>query len=102
MPRFELVDFDPTRPLDARGGIRAQSRRDGFGRRWWARRWIETLESFNIGARLGRGRTCARRGQVLSIEVEDGMVKASVQIRGSGPIGSQSTLGHSPGRTGKS
>ncbi len=79
MPRFELIDFEPTRPLDARGGIRAQSRRGGFGRSWWARRWIETLESFNIGARLGRGRSYARRGQVLSIEIEDGMVTASVQ-----------------------
>lgn len=37
------------------------------------------LESFNIGARLGRGRSYARMGQVLSIDVEKGEVNAKVQ-----------------------
>ena len=37
------------------------------------------LESFNIGARLGRGRSYARRGQVLSIEIDKGKVNAKVQ-----------------------
>jgi uncharacterized Zn finger protein len=37
------------------------------------------LESFSIGARLGRGRSYARTGQVLSIEVGKGRVKARVQ-----------------------
>ena len=79
MPRFELVDFEFARPLDTRGGIRAQSRRGAFGKNWWARRWTETLEGFDIGARLGRGRSYARRGQVLSVEIEEGVVSASVQ-----------------------
>lgn len=79
MPRFELLDFEFARPLDTRGGIRAQSRRGAFGKNWWARRWTETLEGFDIGARLSRGRSYARRGQVLSVEVEEGEVSASVQ-----------------------
>ena len=79
MPRFELVDFEFARPLDTRGGIRAQSRRGAFGKNWWARRWTETLESFDIGTRLSRGRSYARRGQVLSVEIEEGVVSASVQ-----------------------
>jgi uncharacterized Zn finger protein len=37
------------------------------------------LEGFDIGARLGRGRSYARRGQVLSIDIDKGMVKAGVQ-----------------------
>ena len=37
------------------------------------------LESFNIGARLGRGRSYARRGQVLSIKIDKGKVGAKVQ-----------------------
>ena len=37
------------------------------------------LESFHIGARLGRGRSYARNGQVLSIDVKEGEVKAKVQ-----------------------
>lgn len=71
--------FRPSVPRSAKGGIRAQSKRGGFGESWWARRWIAVLESFNIGARLGRGRSYARNGQVLSIEIEKGEVKAKVQ-----------------------
>ena len=34
---------------------------------------------FDIGARLGRGRSYARRGQVLSVEIDKGNVRAKVQ-----------------------
>ena len=71
--------FEPSRPREAKGGIKAQSGRGGFGRSWWARRWIEVLEGFDLGARLGRGRSYARRGQVLSVDVEKGGVTARVQ-----------------------
>src|SRR5438132_7382781 len=73
-------DFYPrSRPRQAKGGIKAQSKRVGSGQNWWAQRWIAVLESFDIGARLSRGRSYARRGQVLSIDVEKGKVKAKVQ-----------------------
>ncbi len=73
-------DFFPrSRPRKAKGGIKAQSKRGTFGESWWAKRWIAVLESFNIGARLGRGRSYARGGQVLSIDIEKGKVKAKVQ-----------------------
>src|SRR5438270_1297884 len=71
--------FPKSRPRQAKGGIKAQSKRGGFGQSWWAQRWIAVLESFNIGARLGRGRSYARGGQVLSIDVDKGLVKARVQ-----------------------
>ena len=71
--------FEPSRPRKARGGIKAQSRRGGVGLSWWASRWIEVLEGFELGARLARGRSYARRGQVLSIDVEKGAVTARVQ-----------------------
>jgi len=63
----------------AKGGIKAQSKRGAFGESWWAKRWIAVLESFDIGARLQRGRSYARSGQVLSIEIGEGAVKAKVQ-----------------------
>lgn len=71
--------FPRSRPRAARGGIKAQSKRGTFGQSWWAQRWIAVLESFNIGARLGRGRSYARNGQVLSIDVAEGEVTAKVQ-----------------------
>jgi uncharacterized Zn finger protein len=71
--------FPKSRPRAAKGGIKAQSKRGAFGQSWWAKRWIGVLESFDIGARLGRGRSYARNGQVLSIDIEEGRVKAKVQ-----------------------
>jgi uncharacterized Zn finger protein len=46
---------------------------------WWARRWIEVLEGFEVGRRLGRGRSYARQGQVVELEVGKGFVTALVQ-----------------------
>ncbi|HZS47190.1 MAG TPA: SWIM zinc finger family protein [Blastocatellia bacterium] len=65
--------------IEVKGGIKAQNKRGSFGESWWARRWIAVLESFDIGGRLQRGRSYARRGQVLSIDIEKGLVKAKVQ-----------------------
>ena len=72
-------DFEYTRPREAKGGIRAQSKRGDFGASWWARRWVQALENFSLGSRLARGRSYARRGQVVSIDVRPGAVAASVQ-----------------------
>jgi uncharacterized Zn finger protein len=71
--------YQRSRPRKAKGGIKAESRQGSFGKSWWAKRWIAVLESFNLGARLGRGRTYARQGQVLSIDIEEGRVEAKVQ-----------------------
>lgn len=71
--------FEPSRPRAAKGGIRAQSQRGGFGESWWAKRWIQALEAFDIGSRLRRGRSYARKGQVLSIVVGKGSIAATVQ-----------------------
>jgi uncharacterized Zn finger protein len=80
MGRWDYYDyFKPSIPRAVKGGIKAQSKRGAFGESWWARRWIAVLESFHIGARLGRGRSYARNGQVLSIGIEEGEVKAKVQ-----------------------
>jgi uncharacterized Zn finger protein len=71
--------FPESRPLAAKGGIKAHSRRGSFAKNWWAKRWIGVLESFDIGARLGRGKRYARRGQVLSIDIDRELVTAEVQ-----------------------
>jgi uncharacterized Zn finger protein len=85
-------EFYPrSRPRAAKGGIKAQSKRGQFGQSWWAKRWIAVLEGFDIGARLGRGRSYARNGQVLSIDIARGKVKAKVQ--GSRPKPYDITIG---------
>ncbi|MGA7615799.1 MAG: SWIM zinc finger family protein [Thermoanaerobaculia bacterium] len=71
--------YPKSTPIAAKGGIKSRSKRGAFATQWWARRWIEVLESLNLGGRLQRGRSYARKGQVLSIEIEPGNVRASVQ-----------------------
>ena len=63
----------------AHGGIKAQSRQGDFGKSWWARRWQAVLEGFRFGGRLARGRAYARQGQVLAIQIVEGVVTAQVQ-----------------------
>ena len=67
-----------SRPIDAQG-IVAKSKRGKFGESWWADRWIGVLNNFGWGSRLDRGRTYARRGQTLSLDVQPGRVDAKVQ-----------------------
>ena len=72
-------DYPKRTPRKATGGIKAQTQRGQFGKSWWAKRWIAVLESFNLGARLARGRSYARNGQVLNVDINTGKVTAKVQ-----------------------
>jgi uncharacterized Zn finger protein len=83
-------DYEPSKPRQAKGGIKAQSKRGQFGQTWWAKRWLKALESFIDSNRLSRGRSYARSGQVLSLDIEQGLVKAKVQ--GSRPKPYQVTI----------
>ncbi len=87
-------NYPQTHRLKAKGGIRAQSQSGQFGKKWWAQRWISLLESFHLGSRLQRGRSYARSGQVLAIEVNHGAVEASVL--GSRPTPYQVRIGVKP------
>jgi uncharacterized Zn finger protein len=60
-------------------GRRPWQRRGRGGEQWWARRWTDVLENFEVGRRLGRGRIYARQGQVLELEIGQGFVTAQVQ-----------------------
>jgi uncharacterized Zn finger protein len=71
--------YEHPQPLPAHGGIPTRSRRGEIGETWWSRRFIELLESFGVGSRLKRGRSYARSGQVIELEVEPGVVLAKVQ-----------------------
>ncbi|WP_433466979.1 SWIM zinc finger family protein [Spirillospora sp. CA-128828] len=71
--------FEPSRPVQVEGGLKARSRRGSIGAQWWSRRFIDVLEEICDPGRLSRGRAYARKGQVLSLEVAPGEVRARVQ-----------------------
>jgi uncharacterized Zn finger protein len=70
-------DYSPL--ISVEDGIKAKSKKGAIGKEWWSKRFVNVLESFDIGARLTRGRSYARKGQVISIDVQKGVAKAKVQ-----------------------
>ncbi|MBI5565304.1 MAG: SWIM zinc finger family protein [Chloroflexi bacterium] len=69
--------YPKPKPRRHADGIKAQSKK--FGQTWWASRWLIALERLVDPGRLSRGRSYARSGQVLNIDITTGKVTAQVQ-----------------------
>jgi uncharacterized Zn finger protein len=69
----------PSKPREVQDGIKARSQHGKFAKSWWAERWIAALERLVDSGRLTRGRSYARRGQVLSIDETKNGIAAAVQ-----------------------
>ena len=69
----------PARPLAVDGGLKARSTRGAIGQTWWSERFVSVLEHIGLGNRLQRGRNYARKGQVISLDVDAGLASALVQ-----------------------
>ena len=66
-------------PRPAAGGIRARTRRGGFGATPAGAHWVALLEGGIPDPRMQRGRRYARSGQVVEIALNPGVVAAKVQ-----------------------
>jgi uncharacterized Zn finger protein len=73
-PRYERAE-----PIRVKDGIRSKSQGGRFVKHWWADRWIAALTPLMDSGRLSRGRSYARQGQVLDIDIAPGRVTARVQ-----------------------
>jgi len=72
--------YKPSKPKKVDGGIKAKTKRGkSFGSTWWSKKWIDVLESFGWSNRLQRGRSYARQGQVIDIDIKKGKVVSHVQ-----------------------
>lgn len=81
MPRRGYYDEwypKPSKPRPA-DGIKAKSQRGKIGESWWAGKWIKALEPLLDAGRLSRGRSYARGGQVLNLDIGPGAVTSRVQ-----------------------
>lgn len=67
------------RPRRVEGGIQINSGRGQVARTWWSQRFLAVLESIGVGGRLSRGRSYARAGQIIALEVDAGGALAQVQ-----------------------
>jgi uncharacterized Zn finger protein len=72
-------EYESAGPIAVEGGIKAKSKRGAIGEQWWSRRFIAVLDSYGMSSRLQRGRSYARRGQVLEFSLAPGAVTARVQ-----------------------
>ena len=73
-----------TGPKKVKNGIKVRAKRGELGQSWLAKEWMESLQMATwADNEFTRGRTYARKGQVLSVEVGKGSVIAMVQ--GSAP-----------------
>ena len=71
--------FEPSVPRPVEGGLATSKQRGAMAATWWSQRFVQVLESYGLGARMQRGRRYARQGQVISLDVEAGLVTARVQ-----------------------
>ena len=71
--------YDRKKTIETDQGIKARSKRGDFTKNWWAKRWIEAMEQVMDRGRLSRGKTYARKGQVLSLDLKGGKISAKVQ-----------------------
>ncbi|HIE05702.1 MAG TPA: hypothetical protein EYP58_02765 [bacterium (Candidatus Stahlbacteria)] len=71
--------YKPARPREVKGGLKTRRRRGEIGETWWAKRFLEILDSFGWSNRLARGRNYARRGQVIECNIGSGHITARVQ-----------------------
>src|SRR3954453_886786 len=67
------------RPIRVEGGLVARSERGAVGSATWSERFIRVLGTLSLGGGLSRGRTFARKGQVLELDVRPGAVTSTVQ-----------------------
>lgn len=53
--------------------------REKFGNTWWGNEWLKALTHIDYENRIPRGAAYARKGAVVEIKVEKGMINAKVQ-----------------------
>jgi uncharacterized Zn finger protein len=82
--------FEGGQAIKVDGGIAVRAKRGKIGERWWSRRFVDILEGICDGGRLARGRTYARKGQVLDFDLSAGLVVG--QVQGSRPVPYQVTI----------
>ncbi|MGC0363158.1 putative Zn finger protein [Rhodococcus sp. 27YEA15] len=77
-PRAKGPDFGEYTGPRKRAAAPLRSR-PAFGRTFWGKAFVRVIEEIGDKPRLARGRTYARTGRVLALDVEPGVVTAEVQ-----------------------
>lgn len=71
--------YPASKPRPTDNGIATRKQRGAMADTWWSTRLVQLLDSYGLGARMQRGRRYARQGQLISFDVQPGLVIAQVQ-----------------------
>jgi uncharacterized Zn finger protein len=77
--------YPASKPRSIDGGKASRRQRGAMADTWWSKRLVDLLDSYGLGARMQRGRRYARQGQLVSFDVQPGLVVAQVQGSRSAP-----------------
>jgi uncharacterized Zn finger protein len=77
--RRAWTNYAAAPPIRVDSGLTTRSRRGAIGETWWSKRFLAAVESTLADGRLSRGRTYARQGQVMELEIGSGLINARVQ-----------------------
>jgi uncharacterized Zn finger protein len=69
----------PPNAIVIEGPVRAVSRRGEIGVEWWGKQWIKAMERLGLDSRMERGKTYARNGSVLRLEIGHGEAYALIE-----------------------
>lgn len=77
--------YEKTSPRPVKDGIKVKKKKGDIGEQWWSKKFLDALHAMGMENRLARGRTYARKGQVMSLDIRDGVAHAKVQGSSSRP-----------------
>ena len=63
-----------------------------YGNTWWGKQWLNALKNIDFSNRLPRGRSYAKKGAVLSIDIQENSIYAKVQGSRSQPYTVEFTI----------
>jgi hypothetical protein len=72
-------DYGASTPRRVDDGIATRKKRGAMAETWWSSRLVQLLATYGLGGRMERGRRYARQGQLVSFDVQPGVVLARVQ-----------------------
>jgi len=71
--------YTSSQPYHVKGGLTVKSKRGDIGSSWWSKQIQEGFLSRSYDGYTSRGKNYARKGQVISIKIEEGGILAFVQ-----------------------
>lgn len=77
MPDEGRVEYFLTKPRKVKDGLKVENNFEE--KNWWAKKWINDIESLESGNRFKQGRHFAKQGQVIYTKIQKGFVIAKVQ-----------------------